>query len=128
MPIFVALIGLKATKALILSKLAILIVIGFIAYQFLGKSGKLGTLIVLKKKYTDYFISGMPMPMMSMAPAEPPAPLYGPPSAPSTPSSYEPSWDSHNGGPYQRVWTGSNDAQSMAYSAYYPGSSSTIRP
>lgn len=41
MPIFVALIGLKATKALILSKLAILIVIGFIAYQFLGKSGQI---------------------------------------------------------------------------------------
>lgn len=40
MPIFVALIGLKATKALILSKLAILIVIGFIVYQFIGKSGK----------------------------------------------------------------------------------------
>lgn len=40
MPIFVALIGLKATKALILSKLAILIVLGFIVYQFLGKSGE----------------------------------------------------------------------------------------
>lgn len=40
MPIFVALIGLKALKALILSKLAIIIVVGFIVYQLLGKAGK----------------------------------------------------------------------------------------
>lgn len=40
MPIFVALIGLKALKALILSKLAIAIVIGFVAYQLFSKSGK----------------------------------------------------------------------------------------
>lgn len=72
------------------------------------------------------------MPMMSMGPAEHPASLYGAPApGPSTPSSYEPSWEPNHGGPYQRVWTGSNDAQSLAYSAYYPGSSassSTIRP
>lgn len=68
------------------------------------------------------------MPMMSMAPAEPPASLYGAPMPPSTPSSYEPQWEPNQGGPYQRVWTGSNDAQNMAYSAYYPGSSSTSRP
>ncbi|KAG5893946.1 hypothetical protein JTB14_009693 [Gonioctena quinquepunctata] len=112
MPLFVALIGLKATKALILSKLAILIVLGFIVYQFLGKSG-------------------MPM-MMSMAPAEPPASLYGAP-APSTapPSSYEPGWEPNQGGPYQRVWSGNNDPQSLAYSSYYPGTSAgstTSRP
>ncbi|CAG9817452.1 unnamed protein product [Phaedon cochleariae] len=102
MPLFVALIGLKATKALILSKLAIVIVLGFIVYQFLGKSG-------------------MPMPM-SMMPLEPPAPLYGVPG-PSTapPSSYEPGWEPNQGGPYQRVWNGNSDAQSMAYSGYYPG-------
>lgn len=41
MPIFVALIGLKALKALILSKLAIAIVIGFVAYQLFSKSGKI---------------------------------------------------------------------------------------
>ncbi|XP_060528804.1 uncharacterized protein LOC132703509 [Cylas formicarius] len=116
MPIFVALASLKAMKALILSKLAIVLVLGFIIYQLCAKSG-------------------MPMPMMTMAPAEPPNPLYGPP-APTTapPSSYEPSgWEPNSGGPYSRIWTGSNsDAQSLAYSAYYPGSStvgsSTSRP
>lgn len=40
MPIFVALIGLKSLKALILSKLAILIVLGFVGYQLLGKGGR----------------------------------------------------------------------------------------
>lgn len=39
MPIFVAIIGLKALKALILSKLAILVVIGFVALQFFKKGG-----------------------------------------------------------------------------------------
>jgi len=39
MPIFVALIGLKALKALILSKLALLVVIGFVALQFFKKGG-----------------------------------------------------------------------------------------
>ncbi|CAH0555711.1 unnamed protein product [Brassicogethes aeneus] len=120
MPIFVALIGLKAMKALILSKLAITLVLGFIIYQLCAKSG-------------------MPMPMMSMAPAEPPAPMYGAPPTPTTapPSSYEPGWEPNQGGPYSRVWSssGSNDntreaAQNMAYSSYYPGtqSSSTSSP
>lgn len=39
MPIFVAIIGLKAMKALVLSKLAILLVVGFIALQFFKKGG-----------------------------------------------------------------------------------------
>lgn len=39
MPIFVAIIGLKALKALVLSKLAILIVVGFVALQFFKKGG-----------------------------------------------------------------------------------------
>ena len=39
MPIFVAIIGLKAMKALVLSKLAILLVVGFIAVQFFKKGG-----------------------------------------------------------------------------------------
>ncbi|EFA10567.1 uncharacterized protein Osi20 [Tribolium castaneum] len=111
MPIFVALIGLKSLKALILSKLAILIVLGFIIYQFVGKNG-------------------MPMPMsMSMAPAEPPASMYGPPTT-APPSSYEPGWEPNQGGPYSRVWTNDNSAQNLAYSAYYPGpsSSTTSRP
>lgn len=41
MPILVAVIGLKALKALILSKLAILIVIGFLVYQLCMKAGKI---------------------------------------------------------------------------------------
>lgn len=39
MPILVAIVGLKAMKALILSKLAILLVVGFIAVQFFKKGG-----------------------------------------------------------------------------------------
>ncbi|KAJ8926666.1 hypothetical protein NQ314_020945 [Rhamnusium bicolor] len=65
---------------------------------------------------------------------EPPTPLYGVPGpSTSAPSSYEPGWEPNQGGPYQRVWTTSNnDPQTLAYSAYYPGtsisSSSTSRP
>lgn len=78
---------------------------------------------------------------MSMAPAEPPAPLYGPPSTPAPlygppaspqASSYDPGWEPNSAGPYQRIWSGNSDAQSLAYSAYYPGTSvhtsSTVRP
>lgn len=73
----------------------------------------------------------MSMPM-SMMPMEPPMSTYGAPPT-SSPSSYEPGWDaSSQGGPYSRVWSGSDSGQSMAYSAYYPGSasasSSTVRP
>ncbi|KAL1498052.1 hypothetical protein ABEB36_008912 [Hypothenemus hampei] len=111
MPILVASASIKAFKALILSKLAITLVLGFIIYQLCAKSG-------------------MPMPVMSMAPApEPLPPLYGAPApGPSTapPSSYEPGWEPNTGGPYSRVWSPSNnDAQNLAYSAYYPGSSSS---
>lgn len=119
-PILLAITSLKALKALILSKLAIAIVLGFVIYQLCAKSG-------------------MPMPI-SMAPVEPPPPpppsMYGPPSTPP-PNSYEPSWEPNQGGPYSRIWSSSssadsgNDAQRLAYSAYYPGnaaSSSTLRP
>ncbi|XP_018321601.1 uncharacterized protein LOC108734511 [Agrilus planipennis] len=111
MPIFLALIGIKAIKALILSKLAILIVIGFVVYQLVTKAG-------------------VTMPMaMNAAPAEPPAPMYGPPST-SPPNSYEPSWEPNSGGPYARVWNNNpspveNSAQNLAYSAYYPGAVTT---
>ncbi|KAK4875293.1 hypothetical protein RN001_011715 [Aquatica leii] len=100
LPIFVAIIGLKAFKALILSKLAIAIVLGFVIYQLLTKSG-------------------MPMPM-TMTPAEPPAAVYGPPASTAAPNSYEPGWEPNSGGPYSRVWN-SAEAQNLAYSAYYPG-------
>lgn len=39
MPIFMALIGFKAMKALILSKIAIFIVVGFLVSQLLKKGG-----------------------------------------------------------------------------------------
>ncbi|KZC11127.1 PREDICTED: uncharacterized protein LOC107189233 [Dufourea novaeangliae] len=105
MPILVAIVGLKAMKALVLSKLAILLVIGFIAVQFFKKGG-------------------MMMPMgMSMEPA---APAYGAP-LPSSTSSYDPAatWDGN--GPYSRVWTPTNgvEGQNLAYSYYSPGSSSS---
>ncbi|XP_017770628.1 PREDICTED: uncharacterized protein LOC108558277 [Nicrophorus vespilloides] len=120
MPIFVGLIGLKAMKALVLSKLAIAIVLGFVAYQLFGKSG-------------------MPMPIpMSMTPVEPPMSMYGPPSTSAPMSSYEPGWEPASGGPYSRVWNGGSSSsssgessQSLAYSSYYPGtsaSSSTVHP
>ncbi|KAJ8969488.1 hypothetical protein NQ317_013078 [Molorchus minor] len=112
MPLFVAIIGIKAAKALILSKLAIVIVIGFLIYQILGKAG-------------------MPMPLSMTATAtDSPSSMYGVPG-PSTapPSSYEPGWESAQGGPYQRIWsTYSNDPQSLSYSAYQPAipASSTV--
>ncbi|XP_017891507.1 uncharacterized protein LOC108631849 [Ceratina calcarata] len=106
MPILVAIVGLKALKALVLSKLAILLVVGFIAVQFFKKGG-------------------MMMPMgMSMEPAAQP---YGAAPLPSSTSGYEPvnTWDGN--GPYSRVWTPTNgvEAQNLAYSYYSPGSSSS---
>ncbi|XP_053681783.1 uncharacterized protein LOC128732537 [Sabethes cyaneus] len=110
MPIVVALIGLKAMKALILSKLAITLVLGFLIAQLVKKSG-------------------LGMPMMSMMPMMPPAAEYGAPAPASTepPSSYNPSsWEPQTGGPYSRVWepSTSSSSHSLAYSSYYPSSSS----
>ncbi|XP_037944951.1 uncharacterized protein LOC119677606 [Teleopsis dalmanni] len=98
MPIIMSLIGLKAFKALILSKIAIKLVLGFLIYNLIQKLG------------------GMKMTMMPMPPM--PAPEYGVPS--TTASSYDPSsWEPQSGGPYAR-W----DAQNLAYSSYHPSSSS----
>ncbi|XP_068977738.1 uncharacterized protein Osi20 [Bombus flavifrons] len=112
MPIFVAIIGLKALKALVLSKLAILLVVGFIAVQFFKKGGMMMPMAKLT-------VAGM-----SMEPAASPA--YGAPPMPSTTSSYDPAntWDGN--GPYSRVWTPTNgvEAQNLAYSYYSPGSGS----
>ncbi|XP_018796170.1 PREDICTED: uncharacterized protein LOC108973381 [Bactrocera latifrons] len=97
MPILLGLIGLKAFKALILSKIAIKLVLGFLIYNLITK------------------LSGAKMMMM---PAPMPAAEYGPPS--TTASSYDPSsWEPASGGPYAR-W----DSQSLAYSSYHPSSSS----
>lgn len=113
MPIFVALIGLKAMKALILSKLAITIVLGFVIAQLVKKTG-------------------LGMPMMSMMPAMPstdPVNTYGPPSTPATepmntygPAAWEPSSSSYSLRNYDPSVASSS--QNLAYSSYYPSSSS----
>ncbi|XP_061723593.1 uncharacterized protein LOC133529797 [Cydia pomonella] len=110
MPILVTIIGIKAVKALILSKLAITLVLGFLIYNLVLKKGA--------------------MPMM-MAPTDaPPAPQYGPPASqygpPSTPAapadSYgSPQWEPSSSGPYSRVW----DPSQLAYSSYFPSESSS---
>lgn len=113
MPIFVALIGFKAMKALILSKLAITIVLGFLISQLVKKTGL-----------------GMPMsmmPMMSMMPAEP-MNTYGPPTTAATPdTSYGPAaWDQPSAAyNFRSSWEPSQAAssQNLAYSSYYPSAS-----
>lgn len=100
MPILMSLIGLKAFKALILSKIAIKLVLGFLIYNIVQKLG------------------GMKMTMMPMMPPMPAA-EYGVPT--TTASSYDPnSWEPSSGGPYAR-----SDAQYMAYNSYHPSSSSS---
>ncbi|RVE53679.1 hypothetical protein evm_001571 [Chilo suppressalis] len=109
MPILVAIIGIKAVKALVLSKLAITLVLGFLIYNLLMKKGG--------------------MPMMMPTEAAPPAPQYGPPASqygpPSTPAApadtYGPQWEPSSSGPYARVW----DPSQLAYSSYFPGDSNT---
>ncbi|CAG5014028.1 unnamed protein product [Parnassius apollo] len=109
MPILVTIVGIKAVKALILSKLAITLVLGFLIYNLVIKKGG--------------------MPMMMMTPTEappasqygPPASQYGPPSTPAAPQdSYSPQWEPASSGPYSRVW----DPSQLAYSSYYPSDSS----
>ncbi|XP_035773421.1 uncharacterized protein LOC118456618 isoform X2 [Anopheles albimanus] len=109
MPIFMGLIGLKAMKALILSKLAITLVLGFLVAQLVKKSGL-----------------GMPMSMMPMMPSAPAA-EYGAPAPATSTSSYDPSSWEPQSGPYSRVWEPSSSASShnLAYSSYYPSSSSS---
>lgn len=111
MPLIVKIIGLKAIKALILSKIAIKLVLGFLFFN------------VIKK------FLGMKMnmsPMMSMMPPEPLMPVYGAP-IPTTTSSYEPNgWD-NQGGPYAR-WdspstsSSSYSSHNLAYNSYSPSS------
>ncbi|XP_055853216.1 uncharacterized protein LOC129916970 [Episyrphus balteatus] len=108
MPLIVMLVGLKATKALILSKIAIKLVLGFLIYNLVKKLG------------------GMKMNMMPMMPMPEPMTAYGAPISSTTASSYDPaSWEPMSGGPYAR-WdsTHSGSAHNLAYSSYYPSSSS----
>lgn len=144
MPIFMALIGAKAMKALVMSKLALTLVLGFLLVQLLKKFGMMMPMgmgmdaTTTMAPMTQY---GAPAP--SYGPPQPtygpPQPSYGPPPQPSygpptnsygppasgpapTMSSYDPnSWapsDStqSSSSPYARVW----DAHSLAFSSYQP--------
>ncbi|XP_060878067.1 uncharacterized protein LOC132950569 [Metopolophium dirhodum] len=108
MPIMMALVSMKATKALVLSKVAIMLVLGFLLKEFLKKSG----------------IPGLPLHLPGFpGSAEPsstsgPPPMYGPPqsSGYESSSSWEPTgYSSHS----------SDSAHSMAYNSYQPSPSSS---
>ncbi|XP_014256873.1 uncharacterized protein LOC106670792 [Cimex lectularius] len=104
-PILLAIVGLKATKALVLSKLAILLVVGFLVVQLCQKLG------MAKMSMQP---AAMPPPMDP--PATPPVPMYGPP----TTSSYDPGWEPAPG-PYARLYDTkqqSTTAHQLAYSSY----------
>lgn len=114
MPILVTLIGFKAMKALILSKIAITLVLGFIILQLVKKAG-------MKMP-----MSMNPMPAM---PSPQPGSEYGAPIPSASPlSSYDSSsssWEASNGQYSSRVWEPSSAASShnLAYNGYYgPGS------
>lgn len=116
LPIFVGLIGIKAIKALILSKLALTLVIGFIAYSMMKKPAAAApgkqTQIIRKVQTIVFYSNCFPITATDASTAAPA-------------SSYDPSsWDpaATSGGPYARVWDPSA-AHNLAYSAYYSGSS-----
>jgi hypothetical protein len=120
MPILVLIAKIKAIKALLISKVALLVVVGFVFLQLCKKLGGGGAMMPMMPAMMD--------PMM-MTPA-PPASTYGaPPAAPSMPysapapptNSYGPaetSWEpaaAASSNSYSRVW----DAHQLAYKAYY---------
>lgn len=108
MPIMMALVSMKATKALIISKVAIVLVLGFLVKEFLKKSGGIPGL--------PLHIPGFPGSEPSSTAAAPP--MYGPPqsSGYESSSSWEPTgYSSHS----------SDTAHSMAYNSYLPSSSSS---
>lgn len=107
MPIMMMLIGMKATKALVLSKLSIIIVIVFMVMQMLSKKGMM-----------PMNMMAMPMAMPPSAESATPPSSYGVASSMTT-SSYDPAanWEANSGGPYSRVW---DSTHSSAYSAYKP--------
>uniref|UniRef100_A0A8D9F1Q9 Osiris 20 n=1 Tax=Cacopsylla melanoneura TaxID=428564 RepID=A0A8D9F1Q9_9HEMI len=111
MPMMMMMVGMKAAKAYVLSKLSILIVLGFVIMQMLSKKGMM-----------PMNMMAMPMPM-SAAGAESATPpsSYGSPAV--TTSSYDPAanWEANSGGPYSRVW----DAHNSAYSVYKPSYSTS---
>jgi hypothetical protein len=109
MPILVAITGLKAMKALILSKLAITLVLGFVIYQLVQKAGmKMPMSMAMNPMMAES------MPYSAAAPAV------------STPSpSYEAGAWNASPGPYSRWDTSDSSAShNLAYSSYSPSSSS----
>lgn len=123
MPILVLISSIKAVKALVISKIALLVVGGFVFLQLCKKLG------------------GGAMPMMPMMPGAaemtmaPPSSAYGaapmPYSAPAPPAnSYGPSETSWEPSPaasnsYSRVY----DAHQMAYKGYFnPQADATVQP
>ncbi|VVC41615.1 Protein of unknown function DUF1676 [Cinara cedri] len=112
MPIMMAMVSMKATKALILSKVAVLLVLGFLVKEFLKKSGG---------------IPGLPLHLPGMMPAAPEPsstvgpPMYGPPQS----SGYESSASWEPTGYSSSAGHTSDSAHSMAYSSYLPSSSSS---
>ncbi|KAF6209340.1 hypothetical protein GE061_015087 [Apolygus lucorum] len=107
-PIMLAMVSLKATKALIMSKIALLLITGFLVFQLCQKLGMAkmnmmpaampGTMPAMDASAT------LPPPMYG-----PPSPSYGPPTSsygpPTTASSYEPSAWEPAPGPYARYDT-----------------------
>ncbi|XP_046409191.1 uncharacterized protein LOC124174102 [Ischnura elegans] len=101
-PILTAIIGLKALKALFLSKVAILLVVGFLVVNLIKKGGMAMPMMMPM----------MPDAMASGAPYGPPAPAAEPTSSYGVPNTWEPSAPSQQ---YSRVW----DPQQLAYKGYY---------
>lgn len=110
-PIMMALVSMKATKALILSKVAIMLVLGFLVKEFLKKSGIPSLLPI--------HLPGMPGPEPSTT-ASPPH-MYGPPQSSGGYGGSESSWE-----PASSYSSGhsSDSAHSMAYNSYLPSSTS----
>lgn len=150
MPIFMAIIGAKAMKALVMSKLALTLVLGFLLVQLLKKFGMLlpmGMGMDATTTMAPMTAYGPPAPIPSYGPPQPtygpPQPSYGPPPQPSygpptnsygppasgpagpapTMSSYDPnSWSpsSDSAQSASAPYSRVWDAHSLAYSSYQP--------
>ncbi|XP_034254868.1 uncharacterized protein LOC117653347 isoform X2 [Thrips palmi] len=150
MPIFMAIIGAKAMKALVMSKLALTLVLGFLLVQLLKKFGMMmpmGMGMDATTTMAPMTAYGPPAPIPSYGPPQPtygpPQPSYGPPPQPSygpptnsygppasgpagpapTMSSYDPnSWSPSPDSAQSGSAPYSRvwDAHSLAYSSYQP--------
>ncbi|CAB3367746.1 Hypothetical predicted protein [Cloeon dipterum] len=124
MPILVLISSIKAVKALVISKIALLVVVGFVFMQLCKKLGGGGMM-------PPAMMPAMP----EMTPAPPSAGYGAPPmpyNAPSAPqNSYGPaetSWEptaAASSNSYSRVY----DAHQLAYKSYYnPQGDATVQP